>query len=529
MNKKEILSYETDASRLIGRAEKIVFPKKAEDVQNAVKNSGIDIVPRGSGTSQAGGAIPNNSIVIDISKMNKILSFDPKKRVIEVEAGISLKELNEKLNFINLEFPIKSLNESSTIGGMVSMNLPNPRSMKYGRIKDWIEEIEFVNGRGELMKTSKADLGDVCGMEGITGIIVKLKIKIIPKIERSAAIFQTNNLEEALSMSRRLKLENDVVMLELFPPEVSELLELPKRYHLIIEFDSQRGKIKTEEYRKILELKKKAHFALINREYYSSEDARFFFDKLKDFMLSLESNRIPYLSYPGDGVVNVFFKDNEKEKRKQVIDLIIKTGGKFVSGIGIKRKDVVDAFEKKILGRVKLRHDPFGRFNRGKVFEFEARIAAGRHLKPLQGREIEEIRPFLGEKISAAEINEEERTPEEKMEEFIEKVEILEEIDGPKENAKVLGEKPLGGEEKKEEKKEDPYSTKALLKEYEYTYDSESSKDKMTEVEKLAKKIPKTLSHEAAEKKGKLTKEEEDIVKRVMMGQSVKDEKTDNP
>ena len=527
MNKKEILSYETDASRIIGKAEKVVFPRKAEDVQNAVKNSGIDIVPRGGGTSQAGGAIPNNSIVIDMSKMNKILSFDPKKRIIEVEAGISLKELNEKLNFINLEFPIKSLNESSTIGGMASINSPNPRSMKYSRIKDWIEEIEFVNGRGELMKTSKADLGDVCGMEGIMGIIVKLRIKVIPKIERSAAVFQADNLEEVLSMARRLKLENDVVMLELFPPEVSEMLELPKRYHLIIEFDSQRGKIKGEEYRKILELKKKAYFALINREYYSSEDARFFFDKLKDFMLSLESNRIPYLGYPGDGVINIFFRDNENAKRKQVIDLIIKTGGKFVSGIGIKRKDIVDAFEKKILHRVKLRHDPFGRFNRGKVFDFEARVAAGRHLKPLQGREIEEIRPFLGEKISAAEINEEERTPEEKMEEFIEKVEILEETEvSPEEDEKVLEEKHL--EEKPIEKK-DPYSTKALLKEYEYTYDSESSKDKMTEIEKFAKKVPKTLSHEAAEKKGKLTKKEEDIIKRVMMGQSVKEEKTNNP
>jgi hypothetical protein len=239
-------------------------------------------------------------------------------------------------------------------------------------------------------------------------------------------------------------------------------------------------------------------------------------------MLSLESNKIPYVGYPGEGVINVFFRDNEREKRKQVIDLIIKTGGKFVSGIGIKRKEVVDVFEKKILNRVKSRHDPFGRFNHGKFIEFEARVAAGRHLKPLQGREIEEIRPFLGEKISAAEINEEERTPEEKMEEFIEKVEILEEIEvSPKEDEKVLEKKPL-------EEKPDPYSTKALLKEYEYTYDSESSKDKMTEVEKLAKKIPKTLSYEAAEKKGKLTKEEADIIKRVMMGQSVKEEKTDN-
>src|SRR3989344_7242518 len=159
MNKKEMLSYETDASRLIGKAEKVFFPRRAEEIQNIIKTSNLDIVPRGGGTSQIGGTIPNNSIIVDMNKMNKILNFDPKKRIIEVEAGINVKELNEKLNYINFEFPIRPLNETSTIGGMAAINTFNRRGMKYGRIKDWIEEIEFVNGRGELMKTSKADLG----------------------------------------------------------------------------------------------------------------------------------------------------------------------------------------------------------------------------------------------------------------------------------------------------------------------------------------------------------------------------------
>ncbi|MDD5191611.1 MAG: FAD-binding oxidoreductase [Candidatus Nanoarchaeia archaeon] len=514
MNKKEMLTYDTDASRLIGKTEKVFFPKRAEEIQNIIKTYNLDIVPRGGGTNQLGGTLPNNSIVIDISKMNKIISFDPQKRIIEVEAGISIKELNEKLNYINFEFPIEPINEASTIGGMAAVNSFNPRSMRYERIKDWIEEIEFVNGRGELMKTSKADLGDICGMEGITGIIVRIKMKVIKKIERSAAIFQTEILDEALSMARRLKLENDVIMLELFSPETSEILNLPKKYNLIIEFDSQRGKIKGEEYKKIMDLNKNAYFILINQGYYNNEDTKFFFDKLNDFILYLESNKIPYISYLGDGIVYSFFRDYEKEKRKQVIELIRKMGGKFVNGIGIKRRDLVDSFEKKIINRVKLRHDPFGRLNKNKIIDFEARVPAGRHLKPLQGHEIEEMRPFLGEKMSASEINEEEKTPEEKMEEFIEKVEILEEMKAIPEKKEEIN-KP----EERPPIKEDPYSTKQLIKEYAYTYGSESSKDKMMEVEKLARDVSKTIVHEG-EKKRSLTKEEEALIKRVMLGES---------
>jgi len=80
------------------------------------------------------------------------------------------------------------------LGGVVAMNSAGLMG-GYGRIKEWIEEIEFVNGRGELVKIGKADLSDVCGMEGITGVIIKVKLKLIPVTKKSASIFQTDEIE----------------------------------------------------------------------------------------------------------------------------------------------------------------------------------------------------------------------------------------------------------------------------------------------------------------------------------------------
>ena len=79
-------------------------------------------------------------------------------------------------------------------------------------MKDWVEGTEFVNGKGEIIKTSKADLGDVCGMEGITGIIVSAKLRITPLIKRTASVFQTDNLDELLSIARRLKQEKEMLL-----------------------------------------------------------------------------------------------------------------------------------------------------------------------------------------------------------------------------------------------------------------------------------------------------------------------------
>tara|TARA_Y100000034_G_C6906765_1_gene421096 strand:- start:3729 stop:5369 length:1641 start_codon:yes stop_codon:yes gene_type:complete len=545
MNKKEMICYDTDASQIEGKAEKVVFPENLERVQNILKTANLDVVVRGGGTSLLGGAIANNSIVVDMNKMNKIINFDKNKDLVYVQAGISIKELNEKLNSIGFEFPFYPINQASTLGGMISRNISSSR-MKYGKVKDWIEEIEFVNGRGELMKTSKSDLGDIAGLEGITGIIVNIRLKTKQLSKKSISVFQSDSLDEILSISRRLKLEKDVIMLEVFPKEVSEMVGLPRKYNLVVEFDSERGKIIGEEYKRISNLRKKLYYTMINKSYFNVEDGKFFFDKLKEFVLYLENNQIPYIGYLGSGIIYYFFTDEEDNKRKQVVDLMRKMGGKFISGIGLKRKQYVDDFEKKILQRVKLRHDPFGKLNKGKIIDFEAKISTGRHLDPLDKGEIEEIKPLLEiEKVSFE--PKKIQTPEEKMGEFIEKVEVLE-------KTKPIEEQKL---EPKQEKKQNPFSTQALIEDYAQTYDSELEEDRRKNIEQFARNVahevsslkqelesksitPKEQSYEEdkinniksdeikeqefkiddpnVEKRGKLTKEDEDEVNRVIFG-----------
>jgi len=516
MNKKETVCYESDASQLRGDVEKVVFAKSVNDIQKIVKTTGIDIIPRGAGTGLVGGCVPNNSIIIDLGKMNSVLDFDPVKSSVSVEAGITLKELNEKLRAKGFEFPIIPGNKGiSSIGGMIATNASGSRSMRYGRIKEWVEEIEFVNGRGELMKVGKADLGDVCGMEGITGIIVNAKLKIMPFIMRSASIFQTDDLEEILSISRRLKLEKEVVMLAVFPPFVSRLLGFPEKYHMIIEFDSQRGKIKGEEYKIISSLKDKVYSVLAEESYIYSEDPKFFFDKLREFILFLEQKQIPYFGYLGDGIIHPFFKN--KEEKQDVFSFIKKTKAKLGKyGIGLMRKSFLDAFEIKIIRRVKLRHDPFGKLNKNKVINFEksdfisssfekinsktassseeeGRNSAEERLlfsdkgmnyseeKELScfddSREIKRdlskiglIKPKLGEDKSARRLLEEFRTPEEKLNEFIEEVE----------------------EEEKEE-------VKNKLLDYEKTFKSELENKNRERIEEFAKNVSRQIVNKPAE------------------------------
>jgi FAD/FMN-containing dehydrogenase len=458
MKIKEISCYNSDASRIVGKAEKVFLPKTVEEIQQIMKSTNLDIVPRGSGTSLVGGCVPNNSVVVDLSKMNKVSNFKFKERSVKVEAGVMIKELNEKLNQVGFEFPIKINNSIATIGGMIATNSSGDYTLKYGNIKEWIEEVEFVNGRGELMKTTKVDISEVCGMEGITGVISSVILRVIPKTKKSISLYQSDNLEEIFSVTRRLKLEREVLMIQLFPPSVSKLLGFPETYNLVIEFDSDRGKIRGKEYDELSKRKNKIFSVMFAEEYYNVEDPKFFFDKVKDFISFLDLNDIPYFSYLGVGIVHPFFKDYEKNKKNAVIDFIKKSKAKPSKfGIGSVRNELLDSFEKKIIERIKLRHDPFGKMNKGKLIDVDAHVKRLEKVSEMDVKSKVEERSRVEEGISSNTIIEkprvdssgDEKESARKVFEGIKKsVERQDEINQG--DRKEVFEKPLPVEPKKE-------------------------------------------------------------------------------
>ncbi len=190
------LTYSYDATPLFSQLpEAIVFPENDEQISEIVKLANQEkfpIVPRGSGTGLSGGAIPvENSLVIVMTKWNRILEIDSSNLTALVEPGVITGVLQNEVEKLNLFYPPDpgSLNVC-TIGGNVANNAGGLRGLKYGVTKNYVLGVEMILPNGELLKTGGKNMKDVAGYnlrdfivgsEGTLGIITKILLKLLPK------------------------------------------------------------------------------------------------------------------------------------------------------------------------------------------------------------------------------------------------------------------------------------------------------------------------------------------------------------
>lgn len=387
MKKQDInlVAYETDASMIEGNALKVEFPQTIEKVRQIVTMNN-NLVVRGAGTGLAGGCVPQNSVVLSLEKMNKILNLDAGKKIVEAEAGIILDELNNYLEKYNLEFPVKpSSHEVCTIGGMIATNAVGNRAVKYGRTSDWISELEVVNGKGEILKIGKTELNDFSGMEGITGVIVRAKLKLATRKQRTSTLFSFSEIKEAIENTIKFKLRNDVCAIEFFDRLSSSLLGLPEAYHLLVEFESDDGKLKGSDYEKIMQKRDGLYPVLAKLGYTRIEDPKILLNRFEELADLLESGKIPYFGHLGSGIIHPVFRQNEEDKVRKMLDYVKKLHGQISGehGIGLRKKEFLDASDKKLIRIVKKRHDPLCKLNCSKVIDCEEEkteneVAAGR-------------------------------------------------------------------------------------------------------------------------------------------------------
>src|SRR3712207_3502976 len=138
VSEDERRAFETDGLTAYRRLPlAVVLPSTTEEVSAVMRfchENGVKVVPRGAGTSLAGGAIPQeDAIVLGVAKMNRVIDIDFENRSARVQAGITNLAISQAVGHEGYFYaPDPSSQLACTIAGNIAMNSGGAHCLKYG-------------------------------------------------------------------------------------------------------------------------------------------------------------------------------------------------------------------------------------------------------------------------------------------------------------------------------------------------------------------------------------------------------------
>lgn len=244
--------------------EVVIKPDTAKEISRIIaycNENKITVTPRGAGTGLSGGALAiHGGVVLDMKRMNKVVTFDEKNFQVTVESGMITQVLQEHVLEKGLFYPPDPSSKGSCfIGGNIAENSGGPRAVKYGVVKDYVLNLEVVLPDGQIIWTGANVLKNATGYnltqlfvgsEGTLGIVTKIVLKLIPAIKHDVLM-----LVPFISAKEACAAVNEIMLSGITPSALEfmerDALEWSMRYtdnttislpdniqaHLLIELD----------------------------------------------------------------------------------------------------------------------------------------------------------------------------------------------------------------------------------------------------------------------------------------------------
>src|SRR3954453_22289293 len=186
-------AFETDALTAYRKMPlAVVLPSTTEEVSAVLKfcrQHGVKVVPRGAGTSLAGGAIPQeDAIILGIAKMNRILETDFENRPARVQAGVTNLAISQAVSTEGFFYaPDPSSQLACTIAGNIAMNSGGAHCLKYGVTANNLLGVTMVMLDGTVVEIGGKHLdsagydllGLVCGSEGQLACMTEATVRTL--------------------------------------------------------------------------------------------------------------------------------------------------------------------------------------------------------------------------------------------------------------------------------------------------------------------------------------------------------------
>ena len=179
----------------------VVLPETVAQVSAVLRycnDNKIRVVPRGSGTSLSGGALPlQDAVLVVMSRFNRILEIDYPNRVVVAQPGVTNLGISNAVEEAGFYYaPDPSSQIACSIGGNVAENSGGVHCLKYGLTANNVLGVEMVLINGEIVRLGGKHLdaegydllGVMTGSEGLLGIVTEVTVRILQRPETARAL-----------------------------------------------------------------------------------------------------------------------------------------------------------------------------------------------------------------------------------------------------------------------------------------------------------------------------------------------------
>jgi FAD/FMN-containing dehydrogenase len=171
--------------RSVRAACRYVEPRSVEDLAFALKQAqseGLTVAFRGAGRSYGDAALNTGGVVIDATKLNRLLDWDPRTGVLEAEAGLTIEGVWRRTIEDGYWPTVVPGTMRPTLGGCVAMNIHGKNNFRVGPFGDHVLELDLITPAGELMTLSRSQNPElfhaVIGGLGMLGAVTRVKLKL---------------------------------------------------------------------------------------------------------------------------------------------------------------------------------------------------------------------------------------------------------------------------------------------------------------------------------------------------------------
>ncbi|WP_424969615.1 FAD-linked oxidase C-terminal domain-containing protein [Dinoroseobacter sp. S76] len=423
-----------------------VLPANTAEVAAVLKichAEGVPVVPRGSGTSLAGGALPTaDSVILGVAKLNQVLETDYENRIIRVQSGrtnLSVTGAVEEEDFFYAPDPSSQL--ACAIAGNIAMNSGGAHCLKYGVTTNNLLGVTMVLMDGTVVEIGGAHLdaggldllGVICGSEGQLGVVTEATLRILRKPEGArpaliafddnevagacvADIIKAGVLPVAIEFMDKLCIETSENFAKAGYPDCEALL--------IVEVEGSQAEI-DEQLGVILQIARKHNPVELRQSQSPEESAKIWLGRksafgaigqLNDYMCldgTIPVSELPYVLrrigemseefglkvgnvfHAGDGNMHplILFDANKEGDLElceafgaEILKLCVEVGGCLTGehGVGIEKRDLMNTqftgADMEMQLRVKDVFDPAWLLNPSKVFPLD--VTEARRARP---------------------------------------------------------------------------------------------------------------------------------------------------